>query len=166
MLGCNPASMCVCVCVCVCTHACTCAHSFAQSSPTFVTPWTVALQAPLSMGFPRQEYWSELPFPSPGDPSNPGIKPTFLASPALVGKSFITAALEKLTYPARICLANSQLCLSTSCPLLCPGPHSFLFRGWIFPSGHLSGTLILQLHSLGTRASMFFLAQAESSDHH
>ena len=40
----------------------------------FATPWTVAHQAPLSMGFSRQEYWSELPFPSPGDLSNPGIK--------------------------------------------------------------------------------------------
>ena len=41
----------------------------------FVTPWTVALQAPLSMGFSRQEYWSGLPFPSPGDLPNPGIGP-------------------------------------------------------------------------------------------
>ena len=40
------------------------------------TPWTVACQAPLSMGFSRQEYWSSLPFPSPGDPQNPGIKYT------------------------------------------------------------------------------------------
>ena len=45
-----------------------------------MTPWTVAHQAPLSMGFPRQEYWSVLLFPSPGDFPNPGIKPT---SPAL-----------------------------------------------------------------------------------
>ena len=41
----------------------------------FATPWTVAHQAPLSMGFSRQEYWSELPFPSPGDLSHPGIEP-------------------------------------------------------------------------------------------
>ena len=39
------------------------------------TPWTVARQAPLSMGFSRQEYWSGLPFPSPGDLPNPGIEP-------------------------------------------------------------------------------------------
>ena len=43
-------------------------------SDPFVTPWTVAHQASQSMGFPRQEYWSELPFPSPGDLPNPGIK--------------------------------------------------------------------------------------------
>ena len=41
----------------------------------FVTPWTVADQAPLSMGFSRQEYWSGLPFPSPEDLPNPGIEP-------------------------------------------------------------------------------------------
>ena len=46
----------------------------------FATPWTIAHQAPLSMGFSRQEYWSELPFPSPGDLPDPGIKPR---SPAL-----------------------------------------------------------------------------------
>ena len=42
----------------------------------FVTPWTVACQAPLSMEFSRQEYWSRLPFPPPGDLPNPGIEPT------------------------------------------------------------------------------------------
>ena len=46
----------------------------------FATPWTVAYQAPPSMGFSRQEYWSGLPFPSPGDLPDPGIKP---GSPAL-----------------------------------------------------------------------------------
>ena len=46
----------------------------------FVTPWTVAHQAPPSMGFSRQEYWSGLPFPSPGDLPNSGIEPR---SPAL-----------------------------------------------------------------------------------
>ena len=41
----------------------------------FATPWTVALQAPLSMGFSKQEYWSGLPFPSPGDLPDPGTEP-------------------------------------------------------------------------------------------
>ena len=52
---------------------------------SFLTPWAVDHQAPLSMGFPKQEYWRGLPFPSPGDLSNPGIKPE---SPALVGRFF------------------------------------------------------------------------------
>ena len=50
-----------------------------HAEPAFVTPWTVVRKAPLSLGFPRQEYQSGLPFPSPGDLPNPGIKP---ASPA------------------------------------------------------------------------------------
>ena len=58
----------------------------AQSFLT-LTPWTVVCQAPLSMGFPRQEYWSRLPFPSPGDLPNPGIVPM---SPVLAGRFFIT----------------------------------------------------------------------------
>ena len=53
-------------------------------SDSFATPWTVAIQAPpLSMGFPRQEYWRRLPFPPPGDLPNPGVEP---ASPALIGR--------------------------------------------------------------------------------
>ena len=50
-----------------------------------MTPWTVARQAPLSIGFLKQEYWSELPFPSPGDLPDPGIEPTSLKSSALAG---------------------------------------------------------------------------------
>ena len=50
----------------------------------FATLWTVACQAPLSMGFPRQEYWRGLPFPSPEDLPDPGIEPK---SPALQGDS-------------------------------------------------------------------------------
>ena len=53
-------------------------------------PWTVARPAPLSMGFPRQEYWSGLPFPSPGDLPNPGIEPMSPASPELAGEFFTT----------------------------------------------------------------------------
>ena len=52
------------------------------------TLWTGAHQAPLSMGFPRQEYWSGLPFPSPGDLPDPGIKSTSLTSLALAGRFF------------------------------------------------------------------------------
>ena len=56
------------------------------------TLWTVACQAPLSMGFSRQEYWSGLPCPPPGDLPNPGIEPVSLASPALAGGFFTTSA--------------------------------------------------------------------------
>ena len=62
----------------------------AKLCPIVVTPWTVACQAPLSMGFLRQEYWSGLPFPFPGDLPHPGVEPVSLTSPALVGGFFTT----------------------------------------------------------------------------
>ena len=72
---------------CVCTQ-------LLRRVQLFAIPWTVvAHQAPLSLGFPKQEYWSGLPFPSPGDLPNPGIK---LASPALTGGFFITEPQRKL----------------------------------------------------------------------
>ena len=55
------------------------------------TPWTVACQAPLSMGFSRQENWSGLPFPSPGDLPDPGIEPLSVRSPALASGFFTTS---------------------------------------------------------------------------
>ena len=64
----------------------------------FVAPWTVVHQAPLCMGFPRQEYWSRLPFPTPGDLPDPGIEPWSLVSPALAGK-FFTAELPRNPSP-------------------------------------------------------------------
>ena len=64
-------------------HTC----SIALSYPTLMIPWAVAHQAPLSMGFPRQEYWSRLPSPFPGDLPNPGIKPMSLV---LAGRFFTT----------------------------------------------------------------------------
>ena len=57
----------------------------------FATLWTVAHQAPLSMGSSRQEYWSGLSFPSPGDLPNPGIEPMCLMSPALADRFFTTS---------------------------------------------------------------------------
>ena len=63
-----------------------------QSCQLFMTLWTVALQFPLSMEFSRQEYWSGLPFPSPGHLSNPGIEPM---SFALAGRFFTTASPGK-----------------------------------------------------------------------
>ena len=76
----------VCVCVCVCLVA--------QSCQTLATPWIVAHQALLSMGFSRQEYWSGLSFPSLGDLPNPGIK---LVSPALAARFFTTGPPGKFS---------------------------------------------------------------------
>ena len=52
-----------------------CMQSHFSHAQLFVTLWTVAHQVPLAMGFSRQEYWSELPYPPPGDLPDPGIKP-------------------------------------------------------------------------------------------
>ena len=59
-------------------------------SDSFATLWTVACQASLSLGFPKQGYWSGLPFPPPGNLPYPGIKPVSPMSPALVGGFFTT----------------------------------------------------------------------------
>ena len=58
----------------------------------FLILWTIACQAPLSMGFSRQEYWSGLPCPPPGDHPNSGIKPVFLTSSAMAGGFFTVSA--------------------------------------------------------------------------
>ena len=64
------------------------------NASSFATLWTVAHQAPLSMGFPRQEYWSGLPFPPPGDLSEPGMESASLVLPAPAGGFFTTVPNE------------------------------------------------------------------------
>ena len=91
-----------------------------KSCLTLVTPWTVALQAPLSMGFSRQEYWSGLPFPSLGDLSNPGIEPVSLTSPTLTGGFFTTST----TWEALGCSSAWCFWLSLWGPLACVFPAS------------------------------------------
>ena len=81
------------------------------------TPWTVAHQAPLSMGFSRQEYWSGFPFPFPGDLPDPGIKPT---SSALSGGFFTTVPPEK---PHKFIM--SQFC----------GSEAWAQHAWVLCSG-------------------------------
>ena len=76
-------------------HACILSHF--SSVWILVIPWTVAFQVPLSMGFSRQEYWSGLPCPPPGDLPNPGIEPMSLISLALAGKFFTIEPQGKST---------------------------------------------------------------------
>ena len=66
--------------------------------PLLMILWTVALQAPLSMGFSRQEYWSGLPCSPPGDLPDPRMESVFLISPALAGRFFTTGPPRKLTF--------------------------------------------------------------------
>ena len=76
------------VCVCVCTRACAPLSGIRRSA----APQTVGHQASQSMEFPRQEYWSELPFPTPGDLPHAGIKLRSLKSLALAGRFFTSSA--------------------------------------------------------------------------
>ena len=98
------------------TYRGTCVHALSLSCVRlFVTPWTVIRQAPVSMGFPRQECWSGLPCPPPGDLPDPGIKPK---SPALQADSL---PLSHLGNP-QWCIAHRKfsVCLVIqSCPTFC-----------------------------------------------
>ena len=86
----------------------------------FATPWTVARQAPLSLGCSRQEYWSGLPCPPPGDLPNPGIEPVSLMSPALAGGFFtISTNWESQVFV-------TQWCLTLCDPVDCSPPDSFV----------------------------------------
>ena len=91
--------------------------------------WTIAHQAPLPIGLSRQEHWSGLPCPPPGDPPYPGIKPMSLMSPALAG-GFLTTSATREAPTQGICCCYS---VTQSCPALCnimdcstpglPAPH-------------------------------------------
>ena len=113
----------------------------AQCVWLFATPWTVAYQVPLSMGFSRQEYWRGFPFPSPGDLPNPGIKPGFHALQAdslpsePTGKSFRNVE--------RICISSHWVSVYSSiskglrlddcwCPFQPPKYDRYWsFEGWV-----------------------------------
>ena len=112
---------------------CVCVPSCSVVLDSFVTLWTIACQAPVSMGFSSHEYWSVLPFPSPGDLPNPGIKPT---SPALAGRFFTSEPLGSLRDATFSSVQFSRSVVSNSlrphesqharppCPSPTPGVHS------------------------------------------
>ena len=86
----------LCKCVCMCES--TCMLSCFSGVQLFATLWIVAHQAPLSIGFSRQEYWNGLPCPPPGDLLNQGIKPASLTSPALAGRFFTINANWEVSF--------------------------------------------------------------------
>ena len=89
-------------------YMCACVLSSFSPVLLFVTPWTIARQAPLSMGFSRREYWSRLPCPPLGDLPNPGIEPRSLIPPVLAAGFFITSTTWK---PSPICIHYVIFCL-------------------------------------------------------
>ena len=102
----------------------------------FATPWTVAWQAPLSMGFSRQEYWSGLPCPS-GDLPDPGIEPVSFRSPALAGRFFTTSA--------------------TAVPVFNPSTASFVNKA-------LRNTVMVILYTLPKTSLVLLTAELSSFD--
>ena len=103
--------LCWCLGICYCLVAKSCLTLFAN-------PWTVAHQAPLSMGFPRQEYQSELPFPFPGHLPDPGIKPV---SPELAG-GFSTTQPPRKPNSVKIV----KICFSEHHIILLLNSHTFI----------------------------------------
>ena len=97
--------------------------------------WTTAHQSPLSVGFPRQEYWSELPSPSPGDLLNTGIKPASLTSPALAGEVFTTSTTWEAPICRKLTANNSYIweqppfCDRTGCDAEASGADALLKQG-------------------------------------
>ena len=142
----------------------------------FVTPWTVAHQVPLSVGFPRQEYWSKLSFPSPEDLPDPGIKPMSLVSPALADKFFTseppgrpfyvlgTSQISSLAWIPTASILNKAMSFSpmiyckillSSLALVVPQPTIY------FPDSDLSK---MQIKSC-LFSSPLFLRQNQALDH-
>jgi len=93
----------------------------------FVTPWTIAHQTPQFMGLCSQEYWSGLPFPSPGDLPDPGIEPVSLTSPTLAGRFFTLVSPQKPNYWG---IVDLHFCIRFRCTVEVTvfwGPFSFLW---------------------------------------
>ena len=117
----------------------------------FATPWTVAHQAPLSRRFSRQEYWSGLPFPSPGDLPSPGIKP---GSPPSQADALSSEPLGKLYHYLQSLLkfTSTELgmpsnhlifcCPFASCPQSFPASGSFLMSQLVSLGGQTIGASV------------------------
>ena len=80
-----------------------CIQVKSESEVAQSTPWAAAYQTPLSMGFSRQEYWSGLPYPPPGDPPHPGVKTVSPMSPLLASGFFTTCANWLVTHNPMDC---------------------------------------------------------------
>ena len=110
---------------------CRCAHTLSHVW-LFATPWTVVPQAPLSMEMSKQENWSRMPFPSPGDLPDPGIEPVSPESLALAGQFFTTEPPGK---PSNICKSMKSLYPSWLIFSLCAAydfSSEVHFRVWLF----------------------------------
>ena len=147
LLGSWACSVCVRVCVCVCVCVCVWAHTHTQllsGVQLFATPWTVACQAPLFLGFFRPEYWSGLPFPTPGTYQehtwvcSPPRYQTHV-SPTLAGRFLTTST----TWKACLCPYRALM--------------HFLLLPELFAKGIFSDTITSQDPLSQTVRELFFL---------
>ena len=106
----------------------------------FAVLQTIALQAPLFMGFSRQEYWSGLPCPSPEDLPNWGIEPVSLTSPGLASRFFATSTTWEASFSMCVLwkVRKSQLLLCVVTQILGGPPGEVLHRGWNSSDGYCS----------------------------
>ena len=117
-----------------------CAWLVPQSCPALSSPWIVAYQFPLSMGFCRQEYWGGLRCPPPGDLPDPGIKAASLKSPALAGGFFtISAAWEDLSRNLSLAVPLFSHFAPRTSPRRLPGSLTLMW-GYL----HLPYTVVFQ----------------------
>ena len=139
------------------THAQSLSHVW-----LFATSWTIDHQAPLSMGFPRQEYWSGLPLPSPGDLPDPGIKLISPASVCCVGRQ-ILYRLSHLRSPALTeCVEKKRSCCSFKLSLV-KGATCFLLPALRF--FHVSWVTTLTQWSLMPFQELISQWRTPQSDH-
>ena len=103
----------------------------------FATPWTIAHQAPLSMEFSRQEYWSGLPFPSPGILPDLGIEPASLMSPVLAGGFFTTSATWEAPNPPYLFFLSPRIVFALLCSAM-----------WVFSSHCTKIPLRMKVHGI------------------
>ena len=129
----------------------------------FATPWTVAHKAPLSMGFPRQEYWSGLPLPSPGDKHDPGIK---LVSPASAGR----VLTKTMAYSSHVADTGSKIDLFAGMVLEQIGNSPPITGAWFLAStypfkSNLPSSRQVCSSSSSSLPSMPNLAHKKASNH-
>ena len=143
----------------------------------FATPWTVAHQAPLSMEFPMQEYWSGLPGPPPGNIPNPGMEPMSPVTSALAEGFFTTSSTCEAPLLGHV-MQNRYFFMSSIPPCSLenqdrpPWSLCLLFRGnvcsgsWLLPSFHLTALLpFSQVLSL-TPWALFLLTRSQLKQWH
>ena len=125
---------------------------------SFVSPWAAACQAPLSMGFPRQEYWNELPFPSPGDLPDPGIK--LMSIELVMPSSHLILCHPPLLLPS---ILPSIRVFSNESVLRITWPKYWSFSFNTYHSNEFAGLIFFRIDQLDVQGMLKLLLQHHNS---